>query len=288
MNPHIPEEYGGARPPGFDGMLVGEELSWGCAGSRSRSSPTRSVLRRSCSGNDDQKAKRLPPLVEEPILCSFGLTSRTPARTSPASGRPQSARATSTSSTARRCSSRTPATPTGWSSSPRRQEQGAQRPVRVRRSDRPRRRRRRKAPGQDGSARDRHVRDRVRRRQGARREPARRGGRGLQDRHEDARFHLLGHRRRRSRRRTGRVRLLGRVCEDAVQFGSHRDEPGDQLVADMATEIEAARLLVWQASWLLDQGARDAAVVVREAVRCRHGDEGDDRRRPDLRAATGT
>ena len=28
------------------------------------------------------------------------------------------------------------------------------------------------------------------------------------------------------------------------------------LVADMATEIEAARLLVWQASWLLDQGKR--------------------------------
>ena len=28
------------------------------------------------------------------------------------------------------------------------------------------------------------------------------------------------------------------------------------LIADMATEIEAARLLVWQASWLIDQGHR--------------------------------
>jgi acyl-CoA dehydrogenase len=28
------------------------------------------------------------------------------------------------------------------------------------------------------------------------------------------------------------------------------------LVADMAAEIEAARLLVWQAAWLLDQGKR--------------------------------
>ena len=35
------------------------------------------------------------------------------------------------------------------------------------------------------------------------------------------------------------------------------------LIADMAAEIEAARLLVWQAAWLLDQGERgDAAVVV--------------------------
>src|ERR671933_2953113 len=32
MNPHIPEEYGGAGLPAFDGMLVGEELSWGCSG----------------------------------------------------------------------------------------------------------------------------------------------------------------------------------------------------------------------------------------------------------------
>src|SRR4029453_2779618 len=32
MNPHIPEEYGGLGLPGFDGMLVGEGLSWGCSG----------------------------------------------------------------------------------------------------------------------------------------------------------------------------------------------------------------------------------------------------------------
>ena len=28
------------------------------------------------------------------------------------------------------------------------------------------------------------------------------------------------------------------------------------LIADMATEIEAARLLVWQAAWLHDRGER--------------------------------
>src|SRR5213593_4882818 len=32
MNPHVPEEYGGLGLPGFDGMLIGEELSWGCSG----------------------------------------------------------------------------------------------------------------------------------------------------------------------------------------------------------------------------------------------------------------
>ena len=32
MNVHIPEEYGGPDLSTFDGGLVGEELSWGCAG----------------------------------------------------------------------------------------------------------------------------------------------------------------------------------------------------------------------------------------------------------------
>ena len=32
MNPHIPEEYGGLGLPAFEGMLIGEELSWGCSG----------------------------------------------------------------------------------------------------------------------------------------------------------------------------------------------------------------------------------------------------------------
>src|ERR671910_392042 len=75
MNPHIPEEYGGLGLPGFDGMLVGEELSWGCAGiAVSIIANTLGSAPVMLSGSDDQKAKWLPPLVEEPILCSFGLT----------------------------------------------------------------------------------------------------------------------------------------------------------------------------------------------------------------------
>ena len=32
MNLHVPEEYGGPALSAFDGMLVGEELYWGCSG----------------------------------------------------------------------------------------------------------------------------------------------------------------------------------------------------------------------------------------------------------------
>ncbi len=32
MNLHVPAEYGGLGLGTFDGMLVGEELNWGCTG----------------------------------------------------------------------------------------------------------------------------------------------------------------------------------------------------------------------------------------------------------------
>src|SRR5690242_17619214 len=32
MNLHVPPEYGGLGLNAFDGMLIGEELNWGCSG----------------------------------------------------------------------------------------------------------------------------------------------------------------------------------------------------------------------------------------------------------------
>jgi acyl-CoA dehydrogenase len=75
MNPHIPEEYGGLGLPGFDGMLVGEELAWGCSGiAVSIVANTLGAGPVLLAGSDEQKREWLPPLLEEPILCSFGLS----------------------------------------------------------------------------------------------------------------------------------------------------------------------------------------------------------------------
>jgi acyl-CoA dehydrogenase len=75
MNPHVPQEFGGLGLPGFDGMLIGEELSWGCAGMAvsliANTLGSGPVL---IAGSDEQKREWLTPLLEEPILCSFGLT----------------------------------------------------------------------------------------------------------------------------------------------------------------------------------------------------------------------
>ena len=56
-------------------MLVGEELNWGCSGIGTSiganglgSGPV--II----AGSEEQQAKWLPPLLEEPILCSFGLS----------------------------------------------------------------------------------------------------------------------------------------------------------------------------------------------------------------------
>jgi acyl-CoA dehydrogenase len=75
MNVHIPAEYGGAELGLLEGALVGEELCWGCSGMGTAiavnglgAGPV--VI----AGTDEQKRTWLRPLVAEPILCSFGLT----------------------------------------------------------------------------------------------------------------------------------------------------------------------------------------------------------------------
>ena len=75
MNVHIPEELGGLGLRGFEGMLIGEELSWGCSGiAVSIVANTLGAAPVMIAGSDRQKRAWLPPLVEDPILCSFALS----------------------------------------------------------------------------------------------------------------------------------------------------------------------------------------------------------------------
>ncbi|HEY7207040.1 MAG TPA: acyl-CoA dehydrogenase family protein [Gaiellaceae bacterium] len=75
MNLHVPEELGGLGLACFDGMLVGEELYRGCSGiGTSISGNGLGAAPVIVAGTDEQKRTWLPPLLEEPILCSFGLS----------------------------------------------------------------------------------------------------------------------------------------------------------------------------------------------------------------------
>src|SRR4051794_7414547 len=75
MNLHVPQEFGGPGLSAFDGLLVGEELYRGCSGIGT--SITANGLGAGpviIFGTEEQKARWLPPLIEEPILCSFALS----------------------------------------------------------------------------------------------------------------------------------------------------------------------------------------------------------------------
>jgi acyl-CoA dehydrogenase len=75
MNPHVPEEYGGPGLSAFEQILIGEELAWGCSGiATSIVANILGSLPVLLAGSDEQKREWLPPLLEEPLLCSFALT----------------------------------------------------------------------------------------------------------------------------------------------------------------------------------------------------------------------
>jgi acyl-CoA dehydrogenase len=75
MNSHIPEEYGGAGAGYLDGCLIEEELSWGCSGIQTslgcNGLATAPVI---IGASEEVKKEYLGRLTEAPLLASFCLT----------------------------------------------------------------------------------------------------------------------------------------------------------------------------------------------------------------------
>jgi acyl-CoA dehydrogenase len=75
MNLSVPEEYGGPGCTILEWALVIEELNWGCSGMgtalMANGLGAGPLL---AAGSEEQKRRWLPPLLEEPLLCSFALT----------------------------------------------------------------------------------------------------------------------------------------------------------------------------------------------------------------------
>jgi acyl-CoA dehydrogenase len=75
MNPHIPAEFGGPELSGFEGVLISEELCWGCAGiGTTLIANTLGALPVMIAGTEGQRRTWLPRLVDSPELVSFALT----------------------------------------------------------------------------------------------------------------------------------------------------------------------------------------------------------------------
>jgi acyl-CoA dehydrogenase len=75
MNPHIPEEYGGLGLGVFDTCLVAEETAWGCTGIgtaiEANGLAEAPVI---VAGNDEQKKQFLTPLTEELMMAAYCVT----------------------------------------------------------------------------------------------------------------------------------------------------------------------------------------------------------------------
>ena len=75
MNSHIPEEYGGPGAAYFDGVLIEEELGWGCSGiGTSIACNGLATAPLVLGGSEKLKRDYLSRLTEEPRLASFCLT----------------------------------------------------------------------------------------------------------------------------------------------------------------------------------------------------------------------
>ena len=260
MNPHIPEELGGAGLGGFDGTLIGEELCWGCSGiGTSIVANILGALPVLLAGTEEQKRQWLAPLLEEPILCSFALTE--PGAGSDVSG---------IQTTAVRKGDDyvlngskmfiTNAGQADWftvfaSTDPSAGHRGLTAFVVPREAD--------------GVTIEKHL-DKMGQRatdtsalafQDVKVPAANRLG----EEGEGFKIAMQTLDNTRPGTAAGAVGVARAAFEHAVEYSKERVQFGQPiamnqgvnfLVADMATEIEAARLLVWQAAWLLDQGKR--------------------------------
>lgn len=75
MNTHIPEEFGGMNLSAFDGMLMAEEMAWGCTGIGTAMEANGLAQQPVILGASDAlKAKYLEPMTEEYGLCAYAVT----------------------------------------------------------------------------------------------------------------------------------------------------------------------------------------------------------------------
>ena len=75
MNLHIPQEFGGMGLGTLDGCLMTEKMAYGCTGIMTAIEANGlGSMPIMIAGNDEQKKKYLGRLIEEPLMCAYGVT----------------------------------------------------------------------------------------------------------------------------------------------------------------------------------------------------------------------
>jgi len=75
MNLHVPEQYGGMGLGTLDGCLITEKMAYGCTGIMTALEANGlGSMPIMIAGNEEQKKKYLTRLIEEPLMCAYGVT----------------------------------------------------------------------------------------------------------------------------------------------------------------------------------------------------------------------
>jgi len=75
MNTHVPEAYGGLGLGVLEGCLIAEETAWGCTGvSTAMEANTLAECTIIVAGNEEQKKKWLAPMIEEFLFAAYCVT----------------------------------------------------------------------------------------------------------------------------------------------------------------------------------------------------------------------
>ncbi|XP_069190564.1 medium-chain specific acyl-CoA dehydrogenase, mitochondrial isoform X1 [Procambarus clarkii] len=75
MNAHIPADIGGMGLGTFEGCLITEEIAYACSGVQTAMESTNlGQIPVILAGNAEQKKKYLGRLLEEPLICAYGVT----------------------------------------------------------------------------------------------------------------------------------------------------------------------------------------------------------------------
>ena len=75
MNTHVPAEYGGLELGTFDGCLIAEQLAWGCTGIGTAIEANGLAQQPVIIGASDYLKRRyLAPMIEAPTMAAYGVT----------------------------------------------------------------------------------------------------------------------------------------------------------------------------------------------------------------------
>jgi len=265
MNAHVPVEYGGTGLGVLDVCLITEELAWGCTGiATAMEGNGLAAAPVIVSGNDEQKKEFLGRLTREPLLAAYCVTE--PGAGSDVAG---------IRTTAKRAGDEyvingekmwiTNADVANWYfllayTDPSAKHKGMSGFIVPRDS-----------PGITVGKKEKNLGQRASDTRGITFEDVKVPAKYLLGREGDGfRIAMSAFDHTRPTVSSGAVGLARRAMDEAVRYATERSTFGQPIakyqavsfmIADMAKDIEAARLLVWQSAWAIDNGRRNTKLA---------------------------